>query len=191
MILDRSLGIVKLQLTPPCGGEPRRTCREMFPNCFNSRPRVGANNLVCSVYCVYICFNSRPRVGANRNQRTKVFMLSTLQLTPPCGGERPEHITYAGHYDDKLQLTPPCGGELNGLFGGTYHKALQLTPPCGGEQQNCTNSNSPNKNITERLTTSLLFALRRSIQSITFLRNYRFLRCEPNWKFCELQVRTD
>ena len=167
MILDRSLGIVKLQLTPPCGGEPRRTCREMFPNCFNSRPRVGANNLVCSVYCVYICFNSRPRVGANRNQRTKVFMLSTLQLTPP------------------------CGGELNGLFGGTYHKALQLTPPCGGEQQNCTNSNSPNKNITERLTTSLLFALRRSIQSITFLRNYRFLRCEPNWKFCELQVRTD
>ena len=136
-----------------------------------------------------------------------------LQLTPPCGGEPGQRTTYprprlsfnsrppdGGRTSDTCRICWPASALNSRPRVGANHALpvlerrqfwLQLTPPCGGEQQNCTISNSQIKNITERLKTSLLFALRHSIQSITFLQNYRFRRCEPNWKFCELQVRTD
>ena len=137
--------------------------------------------------------------GRTRDERKSTARLQTASTHAPVWGRTtPRHSTL------ELLSAPthaPVWGRTacfpnSGLRGGAPTHApvwgrtsktlgkrltntrLQLTPPCGGEQQNCTNSNFPNKNITERLTTSLLFALRRSIQSISFSKNYRFLRCE-------------
>lgn len=55
----------------------------------------------------------------------------TLQLTPPCGGERGRKTVLYGA--ESLQLTPPRGGRtiLDSCYAETL--PLQLTPRVGGE----------------------------------------------------------
>ena len=190
-----------LQLTPPVWGRTTAKFNAGRSNLyFNSRPRVGANIVVLELKIVWMLPSTHAPVWGKSNSSSLVRLQLRLKLTPRVGansGYAPATIhTYL------LQLTPPCGGRTGSItqvhiihgspthapvWGRTCSKPvrlsssrLQLTPPCGGEQQNCTNSNFKNSSITERLTTSLLFVLRRSITEHYFLQNYRFCRCEPD-----------
>ena len=78
------------------------------------------------------CFNPRPRTGANRGE-ADVAGFGVVSIRAPVRGRTNTDVTVKA-FNNRFQSAPPYGGELAKELETIYSSGFQSAPPYGGER---------------------------------------------------------